>query len=66
MFSLNGNGIVILVSLEIYHRMGSVQTRQSMKQGEQAVLVLPLRGQHFVNQYERASDVKLNHRTSTV
>lgn len=30
MFSLDGNGIVILVSLEIYHRIGSVQTRDSL------------------------------------
>ena len=31
MFSLNGNAIVVLVSLEIYHRVGSMQTRHHVK-----------------------------------
>lgn len=31
MFSLNGNASVVLVSLEIYHRIGSLQTSHQIK-----------------------------------
>ena len=34
MFSLNGNAIVVLVSLEIYHRIGSLQTRHHIRERE--------------------------------
>ncbi len=34
MFSLNGNAIVVLVSLEIYHRIGSLQTRHHVRKRE--------------------------------
>jgi hypothetical protein len=34
MFSLNGNAIVVLVSLETYHRIGSLQTRHHVKERE--------------------------------
>jgi len=34
MFSLIGNAIVVLVSLKIYHRIGSLQTRHHVKKRE--------------------------------
>ena len=36
MFSLNGNAIVVLVSLEIYHRIGSLQTRHHIRKERHA------------------------------
>ena len=48
MSSLNGNAIVVLVSLETYHRIGSLQTRHHVRKGRErerrrkkGTLVLP-------------------------